>query len=64
MDPFPNNPIPNLFVDFNADGTLGDVPDLAIATMIELVVHRGYINFNFQIDIEMLASNGYTLHHH
>ena len=64
MDPLPNNPIPSLFVDFNADGTLGDIPDLAIAAMIELVGHRGYINFNFQIDIEMLTSNGYTLHHH
>ncbi len=61
MDPFPNNSVPNLFVDFNAHGALGDVPDLAGAAMIELVGHtlvNGAVHLDIHIIPNLVGSEG------
>ncbi len=39
MDSLLDNPVTHLLVHFNADGALGDVPDLTSAAMVELVGH-------------------------
>lgn len=44
-----------LFVDFNAYGTLGDVPDLAGAAMIELVGHA-LVNGAVHLDIHVIPN--------
>ena len=44
----------NLFVDFNSDGALGDVPDAAGAAMVELVRHT-LVNGSVHLDVNVLS---------
>jgi hypothetical protein len=44
-----------LLVDLNADGALGDVPDLASAAMVELMGHT-LVDCPIDFDIDVIAN--------
>ena len=54
MNPLPQDLVPNLFVDFNTDGTFGDVPDTTGASMVEFVRHT-FVNGAVNSDVNIVA---------
>jgi hypothetical protein len=48
------NKIWNLFVHFDADGSLGDVPDNTGAAMVELVRHP-FVNRTIDLNVHVLT---------
>ncbi len=54
MDPLLDNSIAHLFVDFDADGAFGNVPDLTGTAVIELVRHT-LVNRTVNFDVDVVA---------